>query len=80
MKKSFLITNVRLTENNNTTLSLKVDGRVFTFGGISTSSATGGGAWISLTGDHRSQFAEGQIINDVPDTATIADNGELIIH
>lgn len=80
MKRTFLVTNVRLTENGNTSISLKQNGRAFVFGGVSTTSATGTGAWIALSGDHRSQFAQGQIIDDVPDTAYVdEESGELII-
>lgn len=80
MKRTFLVTNVKLTENDNTSISLKVDGRAFTFGGVQATSATGTGAWIALTGDHRDQFAIGQIIDDVPDTAYVdEESGELII-
>ena len=80
MKRTFLVTNVKLTENSNTSISLKVDGRAFVFGGVQATSATGTGAWIALTGDHRNQFAIGQIIDDVPDTAYVdEESGELII-
>ena len=80
MKRSFLVTNVKLTENNNTSISLKVDGRKFVFGGVQTSSATGTGAWIALTGDHRDKFVIDQIIDDVPADAYVdEESGELII-
>ena len=80
MKKSFLVTNVKLTENGNTSISLKQDGRSFVFGGVKATSATGTGAWIALTGDHLDQFAIGQIIEDVPASAYVdEESGELII-
>jgi hypothetical protein len=78
--KKFLVTNVKLTENDNTSISLKQDGRAFVFGGVQTSSATGTGAWIALTGDRRDKFVIDQIIDDVPADAYVdEESGELII-
>jgi len=78
--KKFLVTNVKLTENDNTSISLKQDGRAFVFGGVQTSSATGTGAWIALTGDHRDKFVIDQVIDDVPADAYVdEESGELII-
>ena len=80
MKKSFTVYNATITEKGNTTLTLKGGAKPFIFGGIQQTSSKGEFCWISLSGNHLDSYPIGLEINDVPDTAIITDDGELILH